>query len=123
MFFWVVRAYVTLISFEILMRRYDFKRLRERVSAYPIKQPSRLLAEDRICTAVNIACLSFWKRVLCLQRSAVTTCLLRKAGISAELVLGARALPFRAHAWVEVGERVVNDKSYIREDYQVLDRF
>jgi hypothetical protein len=38
------------------------------------------------------------------------------------MVLGAQLLPFRAHAWVEVDGAVVNDKPYIHEIYQVLDR-
>jgi hypothetical protein len=38
------------------------------------------------------------------------------------MIIGAQLLPFKAHAWVEVDGRVVNDKSYTREMYQVLDR-
>jgi hypothetical protein len=37
-------------------------------------------------------------------------------------VIGAQQMPFKAHAWVEVGSRVVNDKPYTPEIYQVLDR-
>jgi hypothetical protein len=42
--------------------------------------------------------------------------------VPAELVIGAQHMPFRAHAWVEVQGRVVNDKSYTNEMYAVLDR-
>ena len=35
---------------------------------------------------------------------------------------GVQKLPFKAHAWVEVDGRVVNDKPYMREMYTVLDR-
>jgi len=28
---------------------------------------------------------------------------------------------FKAHAWMEVDDRVVNDKPYVREIYTVLD--
>jgi hypothetical protein len=38
------------------------------------------------------------------------------------MVIGARQLPFKAHAWVEVAGLVVNDKSYVPETYAVLDR-
>jgi len=38
------------------------------------------------------------------------------------MVIGAQKLPFKAHAWVEVNEQVVNDKPYTREMYAVLDR-
>jgi hypothetical protein len=60
--------------------------------------------------------------VLCLQRSAATTCLLRSHGVRALLVIGAQRIPFRAHAWVEVDGQVVNDKPYMHEIYAVLDR-
>ena len=59
---------------------------------------------------------------LCLQRSATLTCLLRKSGVRAEMVLGVQQLPFRAHAWVEVNGSVVNDKPYVSEIYAVWDR-
>jgi len=38
------------------------------------------------------------------------------------MILGAQQMPFKAHAWVEVDGRVVNDKPYMREMYPVLDR-
>jgi hypothetical protein len=69
-----------------------------------------------------MACIWYCKEVLCLQRSAATTCLLRKYGVSAHLVIGAQQMPFKAHAWVEVGGEVVNDKKYVRELYARLDQ-
>jgi hypothetical protein len=60
--------------------------------------------------------------VLCLQRSAATAFLLRRHGWSAEMVIGAQLLPFHSHAWVEVDGQVVNDKPYIAEIFQVLER-
>ena len=38
------------------------------------------------------------------------------------MVIGAKQMPFKAHAWVEVDGRVVNDKRYMPELYGVLDR-
>jgi hypothetical protein len=40
----------------------------------------------------------------------------------AELVIGVQPCPYRAHAWVELSGRVVNDKSYTSEMYTVIDR-
>jgi len=71
---------------------------------------------------VDVACIWYWKEVLCLQRSAAAACLLKQHGIPAEMVIGAQQMPFRAHAWVEAGGRVVNDKSYTPEMYSVLDK-
>jgi prolyl oligopeptidase len=93
------------------------------VRRFPVNGRS-LSPEDivTICAAVDLACIWYWKEALCLQRSAATTCLLRSRGIEAELVIGTQKLPFKAHAWVEVDGRVVNDKSYTPEMYAVLDR-
>jgi hypothetical protein len=78
---------------------------------------------DDICRAMDLACIWYPQEVLCLQRSAATTCLLRRFGFSAQLIVGARPMPFQAHAWVEVNGEVVNDKPYIPEMYAVLDRY
>jgi len=49
-------------------------------------------------------------------------CLLKRYGVPAQMIIGAQQVPFKAHAWVEVDGRVVNDKAYMRELYAVLDR-
>ena len=118
----VMKAYVRLIVFDFYLARQGFVPLYEKVRRYPIRsQPSRNSSEV-ICDAVDMACIWYWKEVLCLQRSAATACLLRQHGIPAEMVIGAQQIPFRAHAWVEVDGRVVNDKPYTRKMYAVLDR-
>src|SRR5205823_1201857 len=76
----------------------------------------------QVCAAVNYASVWYPKQVLCLQRSFVTTYLLRRCGVSAQMVLGAQKLPFRAHAWVEVDGQVVNERSNIQGIYGVWDR-
>jgi hypothetical protein len=82
--------------------------------------PPATNAVEQICAAVNVACILYWKQVLCLQRSAATACLLKRYGVHAQLVFGAQQTPFRAHAWVEVDGVIVNDKAYMREVYAVL---
>ena len=77
---------------------------------------------ERICSAVDLAAIWYWTAVLCLQRSAATVCLLRQRGVEAHMIIGVQRLPFKAHAWVEVEGRVVNDKPYMQEMYAVLDR-
>jgi transglutaminase superfamily protein len=77
---------------------------------------------ERICDAVNLACSWYPKRALCLQRSAVTTCLLRSYGIAAEMVIGAQKLPFKAHAWVEVAGRAVNERTDVQTIYGIWER-
>lgn len=118
-----LRAYLSLIHFDLYLARGNFQALREKVATYPISK-TRVPTEavEQICAAVDMACIWYWKQVLCLQRSAATSCLLKEHGVAAEMILGAQQMPFKAHAWVEVDGRVVNDKPYMREMYGVLDR-
>jgi len=77
---------------------------------------------ERVCDAVNYACIWYPSQVLCLQRSFVVTCLLRRSGVPARLVMGAQKLPFAAHAWVEVDGRPVNEETNVAAVYAVFDR-
>jgi hypothetical protein len=119
----VLRAYMTLIHFHVYLRRGDFSSLYKEVRNTPRSDvPTIPIGVDRICAAVDMACIWYWKEVLCLQRSAATACLLKRYGFPAQMVIGAQQIPFRAHAWVEVDGCVVNDKPYTPSMYAVLDR-
>jgi transglutaminase superfamily protein len=123
MSFLVWRAYLRLLQFDWYLGRGHFQALYEKVRSFPINSDSSSHdAVERICAAVDMACIWYWKQALCLQRSAATACLLRQYGVRAELVIGAQQMPFKAHAWVEVDGCVVNDKPYTPEMYAVLDR-
>jgi len=116
-------AYFELIRFDFFLIRGKFEALYHTVRGFPVRPiKTESNATELICRAVDNACIWYFKQVLCLQRSAATTCLLRRHGIRGQLVLGAQQLPFRAHAWVEVDGRVVNDRPYTPEIYAVLDR-
>jgi hypothetical protein len=123
MSFLVLRAYLKLIHFDLYLARGNFAALYDRVRNFPLgkRAPARASVE-RICSAMDMACIWYWKEALCLQRSAATACILKKYGVPAQMVIGAQQMPFRAHAWVEVDGRVVNDKPYMPEMYAVLDR-
>ena len=123
MLFLALRAYVSLLRFEASLVRGRFDSLYDSVRNHPVSKCTCDEATTaRLCQAVDLACIWYWKQVLCLQRSAATVCLLRDNGVFAELVIGAQHMPFRAHAWVEVQGRIVNDKAYTSEIYAVLDR-
>ena len=121
---WVLllRAYSRLIRADICLRKGEFAKLRDQVRTCPCAQgapsPDAL---ERVCRAIDTACIWYWKEVLCLQRSAATACLLRAAGIPAQMIIGVQQMPFLAHAWVEVDGSVINDKPYMRDLYMVLD--
>lgn len=118
----VVKAYTELIRFEGCLARGDFRKLYSKVLGKALRGATA--GDDgiqEVCGAVDMACLWYWKQVRCLQRSAATTCLLRDCGIPARMVIGVQQIPFKAHAWVEVNGRVVNDKPYMREIYRPLE--
>jgi hypothetical protein len=119
----VWKAYWNLIRFDVCVARGNFRSLYDMVRNYPLaKKAFELATVERICSAVDMAAIWYPKQVLCLQRSAATACLLKAHGVPAQMVIGAQQMPFRAHAWVEVAGRVVNDKPYTPEMYAVLDR-
>jgi hypothetical protein len=123
MSFLVWRAYWKLIYFDFYLARGNFAALYERVRACPLgRSPGLPNQTDQICAAMDTACIWYRKEVLCLQRSAAIVCLLKQYGVPAHMIIGARQLPFRAHAWVEVDDRVLNDRPYVRELYAVSDR-
>jgi hypothetical protein len=118
-----LKAYGHLILFDFFIVRRDFPGLYQKVRGCPLKKrahdPGMI---ERVCSAVDTACIWYWREVLCLQRSAAAACLLKRHGVPAQMVIGAQQMPFKAHAWVEVRGQVVNDKPYISEMYAVLDR-
>jgi hypothetical protein len=119
-----LRAYWKLIHFDRYLAKGEFVKLRKAVC---ICRPNRSgLGQadiDRILHAVDMACIWYWKEVLCLQRSATLACLLKEGGVAAQLIVGVQQLPFKAHAWVEVNGQAVSDKPYMRDLYTVLDAF
>lgn len=58
----------------------------------------------------------------CLPRSLALTRFLRCAGWPAEHVIGVRLFPFEAHAWVEVDDAPVHERSDIGDIYTVIHR-
>lgn len=120
----VIESYLLLLRFEVVMRFRTFKALYDGVrkqGVYPRPAPHHVSAEF-LCHAVDIACVFYFKQVLCLQRSAATTVLLRRHGLGAEMVIGAQMIPHAFHAWVEINHLVVNDRPYMLDIYQVLER-
>jgi hypothetical protein len=123
MSFLILKAYLNLIRFDLYIARGNFAAIYDKVTNYPVvKMTPAPDAVERICSAVDMACIWYWKEARCLQRSAATSCLLKSHGIFAQMVIGAQQMPFKAHAWVEVDGRVVNDKSYVSQIYAVMNR-
>ena len=117
-------AFVGLLAFDLLLKFGGFQRLIGRVARWPTAEPRT--ADRDICRRVrgmvDRAQMYYPKKAMCLQHSAVVTCLLRRRGVPAEMVLAAQTFPPKAHAWAEVGGRVVNDKNSVKSEYRVLKR-
>lgn len=120
----VLESWLLLLYFDWIMRCREFRELHQIVQEAPIRPTSsvQLIPYEDMCRAMDYACVLYFKRVLCLQRSAATAILLRRRGWSAEMVIGAQVLPFKSHAWCEVNGVVVNDKRYMHDIYEVLER-
>ena len=119
----VLRAYFELLRVDAQLTWRGFSVVYEKVrSSQTRKDRYKAQTETDICRAVDLASVFYFKEVRCLQRSAATTTLLRRSGFCAEMVLGVQTCPYRAHAWVELAGRVVNDKPYTPATYTVIDR-
>ena len=118
----VLESWLRLIQVDLLLHARGITAVHEiagkRQSA-DIPAAHRLQIEE-LCRSMDLACVFYFKRVLCLQRSAATAILLARHGWRPQIVIGVQMLPFRSHAWIEVDGAVVNDKSYVRELYTVL---
>src|SRR5215475_948060 len=84
----VLAAYWELLAMEFLLFRGGFAAIHQTIAHLRARSNNRLYDSAAVCHAVDIACVFYFKEVLCLQRSAVAVRLLRRRGISAELVTG-----------------------------------
>jgi hypothetical protein len=122
--FLFLRAFLGLLAFDFCGLGHDFARMHRTVREWKVSpRTAHSNTVSEISYAVNLACVWYPKRVLCLQRSAVTTCLLRSFGVPAQMVLGAQSLPFKAHAWTEIDGRAINERRDVHNIYGVLERY
>ena len=120
----IVQSWFLLLLWDLVSRTFGFKGRRFFLRT-PVSSPHypSSFTSDRIVQAVKTASVLYFKDVWCLQRSIVTTYLLRRHGFPGELVIGAKFMPQITHAWVEIDGTVVNDRPYMIQQYQVLDRY
>lgn len=119
-----LNAFFGLSAFALLLRFRGFQALIDKVETWPTTEPHTTDPDTcrRVCAAVNRAQVYYPKKAMCLQHSAVVTCLLRRRGVPAEMVLAAQEFPPKAHAWVEVAGAVVNDFKQVKTRYRELKR-
>jgi len=119
----VLLSWFGLVAADVIVRTGGFRALRGVVKRWPRKQTGTSDIEEarKISSLVDLASTWYFKHSWCLQRSAVTACVLRLFGADADLVIGCRKIPFAAHAWVEVGGAVVNDNPRLNIVLAVLE--
>ena len=112
-------AFLELACVDLTLKIGGFSLLHRLVKTWPLlKQQSISTTTARqICDSVDRAGRFYLKHVLCLQRSAAVTCLLRSNGVPAEMVIACRKTPFEGHAWVEVDDQVINDTQKVKTYY------
>jgi hypothetical protein len=119
-----MQALCALFAYDVICVCCRFQTMHSMVRQWKVarKNENVQYTTERVCSAVNYACIWYPKQALCLQRSFVTTYLLRKHGVDARMVLGAQKIPFQAHSWVEVNGCAVNERSDVQSTYSVWDR-
>src|ERR1700682_1803344 len=100
----VLKIWISLLYFDFVLRFHGLRRVHDIVRNQQVGpfHADSVLAPPTLCHAVDLACVFYFKQVLCLQRSALTTVLLRRHGWRAEMVIGAQVRPPESHAWVEI---------------------
>jgi len=117
-------AFVGLLAFDLLLKFAGFRYLIKRVESWPTVEPHTTDHEicRRVRAMVDRAQMYYPKKAMCLQHSAVVTCLLRRRGVPAQMVLAAQEFPPKAHAWSEVLNEVVSDSPSVKTKYRELRR-
>jgi hypothetical protein len=117
-------AFLGLLAFDLLLKFAGFQYLIKKVERWPTAEPRTTDLEICRCVRgmVDRAQMYYPKKAMCLQHSAVVTCLLRRRGVPAEMVLGAQEFPPKAHAWAEVMNQVVSDSPTVKTKYRELRR-
>lgn len=119
----IVESWILLFYFDCLMHLRGFDQLCTAVRKQRVLSAEKRDESAALCRATDFACVFYFKRVKCLQRSAAAVVLLRRHGWNAEIVIGAQLLPFQSHAWVEIEGGIANDKPYMREIFPELVRY
>jgi hypothetical protein len=116
-------ALLGLLAFDLLGLGGDFSRAHRLLRrSRTARRRSSAEIVNRVCHAVNHASVWYPKQVRCLQRSVVTTFLLRRCGVPAQMAVGAQTIPFKAHAWTEVNGHAINERNDVQKIYSVWER-
>jgi hypothetical protein len=116
----LIEAWLALLQIDCAQYRNGFAGVARRLGDVPENGEIDVAAAAALSDAVAEASCFYWKKPLCLQRSAALVLLLRRRHLRAKLTIGYRTSPFIAHAWVEVDGHVVNDSAQYPQRMSVL---
>ncbi len=117
----VVRSAVSLLMVGGLLHAGGLRHASSILDRFPSGRPRRGADIVEVVRSVERATRVVPAR--CLTRSVTTWWLLARRGVRSEVVLGVandRRAVVKAHAWLEVDGRVVNDAPDVREHFAVL---
>lgn len=120
----VIRSWLWLAYIDLVLHCRGLGPLYETVRSQEIAplRGSNVRSARDITRAIDLACVFYFKQVLCLQRAVATTIALRRSGYRASMIIGGQSRPAAFHAWVEIDDAVINDKPYMREIYKEMQR-
>jgi len=111
-----------LIDGPVVFATMNRRGLRPLVTKLPT-QPSADVRQARLVSEAVDAGLAMWPLAFtCLRRSVVLLRELDRRRMGAELTIGVRRGPegLEAHAWVQVGDAVINDQPEVVQTYAVI---
>jgi len=119
----VLATVLAFVVVDLVLKVSGFKQLYNLVRQWPTAERSvGLEVVPQMWSEIRRGITWYPRQVMCLQRSAVTTWLLRSRGAQAQMVIGCQRRPFLVHAWTEVNGEVVNDRQSVRELHKIIDR-
>jgi hypothetical protein len=114
-----VRVLLALAVFDVVLRTRGLEaalRLARRSNGRPTLAAWRAAWTVDVAHRVALGAAFYPRRALCLEQSLALYAMLRRAGAPATLRIGARPVPFAAHAWVEIdGEPVSEPPDFIAQ--------
>ena len=122
----VVISAVLLTPIQVMLKSRGLKRTASSLAARsdrPLGVADRRVATE-MADAVSLVAGRKMVGALCLGRSLLLWYLLRRRGMDAELVVGAKSPvdeAWMAHAWVELDSQPVNDVPDVRQHYASFD--
>ncbi|MDH3692366.1 MAG: lasso peptide biosynthesis B2 protein [Gammaproteobacteria bacterium] len=119
-----VQLFLTHCTLSLLpASRWMPKLVRRPTTNKSMRLPLECKSEQRLITAVNIAARYHILPMTCLRRAMTLQAILARRGSFATLRMGVRKskTEISAHAWLELGSRVINDDPDVHLQFSPLD--